>query len=158
MNIFALVLMPLLLWGCRSERDTYLVQLRSGNADQRAQAAAFLGAQRMGEAIPHLQAALRDTVPEVRTKVIWALGMLRSKDAMRDLIPLLRDANRDIRQATVLALMQIEEPDAIPALENAHRLETDAWVKRDMARALQHLKQFEGETDVGESSIRGEFF
>lgn len=158
MNIFALVMMPLLVWGCRSERDTYLAQLRSGTPDQRAQAAAFLGAQRVSDAIPHLRAALRDTVPEVRTKVIWALGMLRSKAAMRDLISLLRDGNRDIRQATALGLMQIEDPEAIPALENAHRMETDAWVKRDMDRALRHLKKFEGEADVGEGGIRGEFF
>jgi HEAT repeat protein len=153
-----LLLLFFFWFGCGSVHDDYLRQLRSGSPDQRAQAASFLGAQRVGDAVPHLQRALRDSEPNVRAKVVWALGMLRSKDALRDLIKLLGDHDRDVRQVTAWALMQVEEPEAIAALERAMAIEHDAWVKKDMDRAVRYLKQFEGEADIEEISVRGQFF
>ena len=148
----------LFLCGCSSPHGDYLRQLRSGSVDQRIDAASFLGAQRVVEAIPHLRAALRDTVISVRTKAAWALGMLRAKEALRDLIRMLGDKDRDVRQIVAWALMQIEEPEAISALERAMASEPDAWVKKDMERAVRYLRQFDGEADVEEGRVRGEFF
>ena len=48
--------------GCGQEGD-YVVQLRSGVPEQRAEAASFLGAQLRTGAVPSLRAALRDTAP-----------------------------------------------------------------------------------------------
>lgn len=146
------------LYGCGSEHSSYIDQLRSGTPEQRAQAAAFLGAQRIVEAIPHLRAALQDKNTSVRAKVIWALGMLRSTAAMPDLLPLMKDSDRNMRQVTARALMQIEAPEAIPALENALKIESDEWVVKDIQTAIKHLRQFEGEVDIKEATVRGEFF
>ena len=145
-------------YGCGSEHSSYIDQLRSGTPEQRAQAAAFLGAQRIAEAIPHLRTALQDEDDAVRAKVIWALGMLRSSAAMPDLLPLMQDSDRNIRQVTARTLMQIEAPEAIPALENALKIESDEWVAKDIESAIQHLRQFEGEVDIKEATVRGEFF
>lgn len=144
--------------GCGSPHADYFDQLRAGSVEQRMDAATFLAVQRIAEAIPHLRVALRDSVPQVRTKVAWALGMLRAKAALRDLILMLGDGDRDARQIAAWALMQLEEPEAIPALERAMASEPDAWVKKDMERATRYLRQFEGEADVEESRVRGEFF
>ncbi|MDE2829235.1 MAG: HEAT repeat domain-containing protein [Gemmatimonadota bacterium] len=154
------ILLALLLFlcGCSSPHGDYVRQLRSGTVDQRIDAAAFLGAQRVFEAVPHLRAALRDSAAPVRTKAAWALGMLRAKEALRDLIRMLGDKDRDVRQIVAWALMQIEEPEAILALERAMASEPDAWVKKDMERAVRYLRQFDGEVDVEEGRVRGEFF
>jgi HEAT repeat protein len=157
-NPLAILLCGVLIGGCSSENSSYIDQLQSGTPKQRAQAASFLGAQRMGESIPHLLATLDDDNVQVRAKVIWALGMLRSKAALKILLPFMMDADRDIRQVTAFALMQIEEPEAIVTLESALKIESDAWVAKDIAAALAHLRQFEGEVDVKESTVRGEFF
>jgi HEAT repeat protein len=151
-------LLCLYLACCGSVHDDYFGQLQAGTPEQRARAASFLGAQRVVEAVPHLRRALRDPLPAVRTKAVWALGMLRAKVTLRDLVVLLGDRDRDVRQVTAWALMQIEEPEAIVAFERAMAVETDAWVKKDMDRAVRYLKQFEGEADVEESSVRGLFF
>ena len=140
--------------GCNHAYSGYVAQLRSGDAKERVDAAAFLGEQRVSDAIPALSRALRDPEQEVRIKAVWALGMIRSKRSMRDLIPLLRDGNRRVRQTAAWSLMQMEEPDAIPALEMAMRMENDGWVKGDMRRAIGFLKQFEGETDLNEATFR----
>lgn len=153
-----LILCCLFICGCGSEHSSYIGQLHSGTPEQRAQAASFLGAQRIAEANPHLQEALQDENAKVRAKVIWALGMLRSKAALKNLLPFMQDADRHIRQATARALMQIEEPDAIETLEQALKVESDDWVIKDITAAIKHLRQFEGEADVGESTVRGEFF
>ena len=128
-------------------------QLRLGTPEQRADAAAFLGAQRVSSAIPVIRAALRDTVPAVRAKAAWAVGMLRAKEALRDLLPMLRDPSRRVRQQVSEALIQIEEPEAIPALRMALQMEKDPWVHGDMQRAVQYLEQFQGDAEVNESSF-----
>lgn len=156
--MWVIAIFCLLLLGCGSEESTYIGQLQSGTEKQRAQAASFLGAQRVAKAIPDLRGALQDESNLVCAKVIWALGMLRSKDAFHDLVPFLKHSDRDIRQATARALMQIEEPEAIGPLTEALESEADEWVKMDMQAALVHLRQFEGETDIGEATVRGEFF
>ena len=139
--------------GC-GEGNSYIEQLHSGTVEQRAQAATFLGAQRAGDAIPALRIALRDTVPEVRAKVVWALGMLGAKDAMVGLVPLLQDSSRRVRQQTAVALMYLEEPEVLPALELALKMEKDPWIQADLKRAIAHLQQFEGDVDVDEGTFR----
>ena len=153
--VAGLVVCILLLGGgCGQEHGGYIAQLREGTAEQRTDAAAFLGAQRVSSAVPALRIALRDTVDEVRVKAVWALGMLRSKEALSDLMLMLRDGNRRVRQTTAWTLTQIEEPEAIPALEVAFRVEKDSWVQEDLKRAIEYLKQFQGEAEVGESRFR----
>lgn len=153
-----LVLLCIGGYGCGGQNSTYIDQLQSQDPQQRAQAASFLGAQRISEAVPHLLKALEDPNEDVRAKVIWALGMLRSKDALKKLMPLMQDSDRDIRQAVARALMQIEEPEAIQVLESALKIESDEWVAKDIQMAIEHLRQFEGEADVKEATVRGEFF
>jgi HEAT repeat protein len=155
---FIVILCGLFVLGCGSENRNYIDQLRSGTPEQRALAASFLGAQRITQAIPHLLKSLEDENVQVRVKVIWALGMLRSKGALKNLLLFMQDPERDVRQVTARALMQIEEPEAIETLEQALKIESDEWVVKDITAALKHLRQFEGEADVGESSVRGEFF
>ena len=50
--------------------------------------------------------------------------------------------------------MHIEEPEAIPALEFAAKMEKDVWVRGDMRRAATYLRQFLGETNLGEATFR----
>lgn len=152
------LMLLLVCMGCGSPYADYFDQLRAGSVEQRMDAATFLGGHRIVEAIPHLRAALRDTVPQVRTKVAWALGALRAKAALHDLSLMLGDRDRNARQIAAWALMQLEEPEAIPALERAMASEPDAWVKKDMERATRYLRQFEGEANVEESRVRGAFF
>lgn len=140
--------------GCSQEHGDYVKQLRLGTPEQRAEAAAFLGAQRVSSAIPAVRAALRDTVPAVRAKAAWAVGMLRAREAFQDLLPMLRDPSRRVRQQVAEALMQIEEPEAIPALRMALQMERDPWVQGDMQRAIQYLEQFQGDAEVNESSFK----
>ena len=156
--ISSILVCCILVSGCGSEHGDYVKQLRSGTPEQRAQAASFLGAQRIANAVPYLKAALQDENAQVRVKVIWALGTLRSKRVLKDLLPVMQNENRNIRQATALALMQIEEPDALQTLQGALLTESDVWVAKDIKRAIAHLGQFEGEADIRESSVRGEFF
>lgn len=157
-NPFIILLCGVLVGGCSSEKSSYIDQLQSGTPKQRAQAASFLGAQRIAESIPHLLKALDDENVQVRARVIWALGMLRSKAAFKKMLPFMMDTDRDIRQVTAFALMQIEEPEAIATLESALKTESDEWVAKDIATALKHLRQFEGEAEIKETDVRGEFF
>lgn len=139
--------------GCDNDEDR-LSQLRSESPEDRAAAAAYLGAHGTPRAIPSLRATLRDSVPEVRAKAAWALGMLRSKEALPDLLPMLRDNHRRVRQQVAWALMQIEEPAVVAALEIALQTEQDPWVQADLRRAAEHLRQFQGDVDLGESRFR----
>lgn len=138
---------------CGGEND-HFTRLRSGTPREREDAAAYLGAHRVPGAAPHLRQALRDTVPEVRAKAVWALGMLGAGEALPDLVPFLRDRNRRLRQQAAVALMHIEQPEAIAVLEFAMRTERDPWVRSDLARAIEHLKQFVGESDVAAGAFR----
>ena len=139
--------------GCDGDGDP-LRQLRSGSSGDRAAAAAYLGTHGPPGAVPSLRAALRDSVPDVRAKAAWALGMLRSKEALPDLVLTLRDDHRRVRQQSAWALMQIEEPEAIPMLEMALQMERDPWVQGDLRRAIRHLRQFQGDVDLGELRFR----
>jgi len=146
------VILALVICSCGG--DTTIDRLRNGTPAQRAEAAAFLGAQGVSEAIPALREALEDTVEDVQAKVIWALGSLRAKASLSALIPLIASASRRIRQQAVQALAQLEEPEVIPALEAALNVEKDPWVRKDIQEALQHLRQFQGETDLSQTTFR----
>ena len=145
--------MSLGLTGCGGGND-HFTRLRSGSSREREDAAEFLGAHRVPGAVPHLRQALRDTVPEVRAKAVWALGMLGAGEALPDLVPFLRDSSRRLRQQAAVAIMHIEHPEAIAVLEFAMRTERDPWVRSDLARAVEHLKQFVGESDIAEGAFR----
>jgi HEAT repeat protein len=138
---------------CGGDSD-HFTRLRWGTAQEREDAAAYLGARRVVGAVPHLRQALRDTVPEVRAKAIWALGMLGASEALPDLLHFLTDRSRRLRQQAVVAIMHIEQPEAIAVLELAMRTERDPWVRSDLARAIEHLKQFVGESDIAEGAFR----
>ena len=145
--------MSLGLPACDGDND-HFTRLRSGTPREREDAAAYLGAHRIAGAVPHLRQALRDTVPEVRAKAVWALGMLGAGEALPDLVPLLKDTSRRLRQQAAVAIMHIEQPEAIAVLEFAMRTERDPWVRSDLARAIEHLKQFVGESDIAEGTFR----
>ncbi len=132
----------------------HFTRLRAGTPREREDAAVYLGAHRIPGAVPHLRQALRDTVPEVRAKAVWALGMLGAGEALPDLVPFLRDGSRRLRQQAAVAIMHIEQPEAIAVLELAMRTERDPWVRSDLARAIAHLKQFVGESDIAEGTFR----
>ena len=148
-----ILILSLGLAACAGDND-HFTRLRSGTPREREDAAAYLGAHRVPGAVAHLRQALRDTVPEVRAKAVWALGMLGAGEALPDLAPFLRDGSRRIRQQAAVAIMHIERPEAIAILEFAMRTERDPWVRSDLARAIEHLKQFVGESDVAEGTFR----
>lgn len=143
------------LAGC--EDRSFRADLRSDDRDVRIRAIEFLGSQGDRTAIPELIIAVSDSVIEVKAKAAWALGMLQAKEAVEPVSSLLKDPEGRVRQSASRALLQIEEPDALPALREALAVEVDKWVKRDIEEAITHLLQFEGETDVGESSFRGNY-
>ena len=151
----ALVLCVLCL--CCQDRSFYS-DLKSPDPETRMRAAEFLGSQRDRQAIPHLIEALGDSSTEVRAKAGWALGMLRAKEAAQPISLLLADSESRVRQSAGCALLMIEEPDALPSLKKALAKESDEWVKRDLEDAINHLAQFEGETDVDEAGFRGNWF
>ncbi len=148
-----ILILSLGLAACAGDND-HFTRLRSGSPREREDAAAYLGAHRVPGAVPHLRQALRDTVPEVRAKAVWALGMLGAGEALPDLAPFLRDGSRRTRQQAAVAIMHIERPEAIAILEFAMRTERDPWVRSDLARAIEHLKQFAGESDIAEGTFR----
>lgn len=138
--------------GCSDQ--SYVSDLRSPSPDKRLAAAAFLGAQRDQDAVGGLIGVLDDSEAGVRAKSAWALGMIRSRGAVGPLVSMLADPNRAVKQAVVGALMNIEEPEALPALRQALSTESDTWVIGDLKKAIVYLEQFEGETDVGESTFK----
>lgn len=152
-SLSVILLLSLGLPGCGGESD-HFTRLRSGTPREREDAAAYLGARRVPGSVPWLRQALRDTVPEVRAKAIWALGMLGAGEALPDLVPFLTANSRRLRQQAAVAIMHIERPEAIAVLEMAMRTERDPWVRSDLARAIAHLKQFVGESDIAEGTFR----
>jgi HEAT repeat protein len=152
-SLRVIVLLSLGLPGCGDDGD-HFTRLRSGTPREREDAAAYLGARRIAGAVPYLRKALRDTVPEVRAKAIWGLGMLGAGEALPDLVPFLTDRSRRLRQQAAVAIMHIEQPEAIPVLKLALWTEKDRWVRSDLARAIEHLKQFVGESDIAEGTFR----
>ena len=151
-SLKVIVLLSLGLPGCGG--GDHFTRLQYGTPREREDAAAYLGARRVTGAVSYLRQALRDTVPEVRAKAIWALGMLGAGEALPDLVPFLTDRNRRLRQQAAMAIMHIEQPEAIAFLELAVRTERDPWVRSDLRRAIEHLKQFVGESDIAEGAFR----
>lgn len=137
--------------------SSFKADLKSPDQDVRVRAIEFLGSQRDRSAIPALIEATSDTAEVVKAKAAWALGMLQAKEAVGPVSEMLRHPSTRVRQSASGALLQIEEPEALPALREALEVEQDEWVRRDMQDAIDHLIQFEGETDVGESSFRGNY-
>ena len=131
-----------------------MADLKSPDVAVRVRAIEFLGSQRDRSVIPKLIDAVQDTVVEVRAKAVWALGMVQSKEAVELVCTLLFDPTVRVRQSASNALLQIEEPGALPFLKEAMKRETDEWVRQDMAEAITHLLQFEGEADVWEAQFR----
>jgi HEAT repeat protein len=137
--------------GCSDK--SYSDDLLHASSEKRVAAAAFLGAQRDQNAVGALIAVLGDSSVSVRTKAAWALGMIRAREAVTPLLVLLKDPDRGVKQAAIGALMNIEEPGALPSLREALSSEPDVWVIGDLEKAIGYLSQFEGETDVGESTF-----
>ena len=138
--------------GCSDQG--YVSDLQDASPAKRMAAAAFLGAQRDQDAVGGLIGVLDDAEAGVRAKSAWALGMIRSREAVGPLVSMLADPDRAVKQAVVGALMNIEEPEALPALHQALSSESDTWVIGDLEKAIVYLEQFEGETDVGESTFK----
>ena len=143
---------------CGSPEQPHFTQLEKGSPREKVKAALYLGTHGHSGAIPHLQLALQDTNAEVLASVIWSLGTLRSKSSLARLLPMLAHEDRDVRQAAAQALKKIEEPEAISVLEAALGKERDRWVARDISDAISHLRQFEGEVEVGEMRVKHSFF
>jgi len=139
------------------EDRSFKADLQSQDTEKRVRAIEFLGTQRDRTSIPALVEAMGDPEVEVRSKAVWALGMMQAKEAVTGASRLLGDPESRVRQSVSRALMQIEEPDALPALRAALAKEADTWVRKDLEEAIAHLIQFEGETDVGESSFQGNY-
>jgi HEAT repeat protein len=149
--------LALLLVLVACEDRSFRADLSSPDPAVRIRAIEFLGSQRDRTVIPQLIEATRDTAVEIKAKAAWALGMLQAKEALEPVSQMLSDPASRVRQSASGALLQIEEPEAIPALRAALAKETDEWVRKDIEAAIKHLIQFEGETDVGESSFRGNY-
>ena len=145
----------MLLAAACSKGGGFKADLKSPDVEKRVRAIEFLGSQRDRSVIPQLIEAVGDPSTEVRAKSSWALGMLQAKEAMEPVSKLLSDQEARVRQSAARALLQIEEPEALPALREALKVEPDDWVKRDIQEAITHLIQFEGETDVGEGTFKG---
>tara|TARA_Y100000588_G_scaffold309310_1_gene334277 strand:- start:1015 stop:1470 length:456 start_codon:yes stop_codon:yes gene_type:complete len=147
-----IVLVGLLVLGCSG--GGYLDDLQHASAEKRLAAASFLGAQRDPQAVPGLIGLLEDPDARVRAKGAWALGMIRARSGVIPLLARVGDPDRTVKQAAIGALMNIEEPAALPGLKKALATETDAWVVGDLEKAITYLTQFEGESDIGESTFR----
>ena len=150
---FSLVLLVGLALACQDR--TFQADLKSTDQQVRVRAIEFLGSQRDRSVIPELIEITTDPAVAVRAKASWALGMMQAKEAMGPIVKLLKDPEARVRQSACQALLQIEEPEALPALRAALQAEADEWVRQEMEAAIRHLVQFEGETDVGESSFKG---
>ena len=60
-------------------------------------------------AVEALVIALKDTVPDVREQVAFALGQIRDPRAIDALTSALKDANADVRQQAAFALGQLAQ-------------------------------------------------
>ena len=149
---FRIPLVLLTLFACQDR--SFTADLSSSDTAARIRAIEFLGTQRDRAAITHFLEALQDSVVEVQAKAAWALGMVQAKEAVVPIVAMLSHEEARVRQSASLALLQIEEPEAIEPLKAAILVEQDDWVRQDMEEAIEHLKQFEGESDIGEASFR----
>lgn len=114
--LFSVVLLfPVVLLAQTSERlklvDRYAKELKSRNAETRAEAAEGLGQMEMKEAVPHLVAALADKDAAVREAAAGALW--NSSEVAKEAIPALRKALADPATAVVMraagALISMDE-------------------------------------------------
>jgi len=102
----------------------------------RASAAWALGNIGDRDAVDELAAALSDTSRGVRMRAAWAIGNAEPKQAPKALLALLSDRETEVRQIAAWALFNIQDPDAVTALDEAMRRETDRETQRALIRAL----------------------
>jgi HEAT repeat protein len=109
---------------------------RDASTKVRATAAWALGSLGDNDAVEGLTAALSDSSANVRMKSVWAIGSIGPKQAPKPLVALLSDKDLETRRMVAWALFTIEDPDAIPALTAAMRVETDKETQRALIKAL----------------------
>lgn len=124
-----------------SHNDASALQstLRSGNGEDREQAAMALGKRARGSAVAPLREALSDSSLEVREAAILSLGEIGGKDAAQALTVALRDNNPRIREQAVDALGAVGGPVAIELLQLAVRDDV-GFVRQAAQEMLDHLK------------------
>ena len=69
-------------------------------------------------------------------RAAWAIGNAEPKQAPKALLALLSDRETEVRQIAAWALFNIQDPDAVTALDEAMRRETDRETQRALIRAL----------------------
>ena len=122
-----------------------LNQLKSGNADRRAEAAYALGETRDRRAIDPLLGILRDPSEDgqVRMGAACSLGALGDASAVEPLIETMREDMKmrtGILAACIGALGELKDPRAVPILLKALGNRADDWIYREMAaRALGEI-------------------
>ena len=129
----------------QDEVSSLLNQLKSTNADRRAEAAYALGETRDGRALEPLLETLRDPSEDgqVRMGAAYSLGFLGDVAAVDPLIETLREdmeMRTGILAACIGALGELKDPRAVPILLEALSNRSDDWIYREMAaRALGEI-------------------
>lgn len=89
-------------------------------------------------AIPSLIKCLFDDVPEVRSRVAWALGKIEATEAMDELVKALGDKDWRVRKSAARALGDMYAFDAMNEL--VWKLEDESWeVRSEVAVVLEYL-------------------
>lgn len=110
--------------------------LKSGNAEERAEAVTFLGDEQYAPAVPYLAQLVREGDPGTRYLAAQALSKIgdEAESAVTDLLVALRFDDMFLRMAATAALINIGHP-AVPGLVKA-LFDDNKAVRRASAMAL----------------------
>jgi HEAT repeat protein len=140
-----------------------------GDTEERVRETAVWSLGNIGDrsAMDILNAATGDRNSNVRGTAAWAIGNMDDEGtrAPAGLLKLLRDENTDTRLKAAWALGQLEDVNALPAVRDALKIETNDRVRRALIRALMKSGESSQETltqllsssdpQIREAAVRG---
>jgi HEAT repeat protein/MFS-type transporter involved in bile tolerance (Atg22 family) len=110
----------------------------SGDAEQRVEAIAQVGAASMALASDHLLRALHDPSPRVRRQAALSIGKLNDPDATASLVAFVRDRPELVEEETLDALGDLQASDAVPVVARMMH-DPRAYLRRQAARTLGRI-------------------
>ena len=123
--------------------DTLVETIKGDNGDKSRTAALSMAILPQKYAVPPLLKLTKHWTPQTRQNAAWALSFFHDDDdgtISNRLQPMLKDKNADVRRAAAFALKKLGSRQAVSALTDAIKAETNPGVKYEIARALGALR------------------
>jgi len=114
-------------------------------------------AHALGDDLPDLRQALRDTHETVRVRAVRELAATADPRILPDLFGALSDQAAAVREAAAGELQRLGNRSAVPHLRQALKnRDEDAWVRLRIAQALAGLGEREGLSELADLAEHGE--